>query len=62
VAELPPISVILAEHRTHRLHCAACGAKTTGELPAAIGSSAFGPSLQAALGTLTARNRVSRGG
>ena len=62
VAELPPISVILVEHRTHRLHCAACGAKTTGELPAGIGASAFGPNLQAALVTLTARNRVSRRG
>jgi hypothetical protein len=62
VAELPPISVILVEHRTHRLHCAACGAKTTGGLPAGIGSSAFGPSLQAAVVTLTARNRVSRRG
>jgi hypothetical protein len=62
VAELPPISVILVEHRTHRLHCAACGAKTTGELPAGIAGSAFGPNLQAALVTLTARNRVSRRG
>ncbi len=62
VADLPPISVMLVEHRTHRLHCAACGAKTTGELPAGIGGCAFGPSLQAALVTLTARNRVSRRG
>ena len=37
VAELPPISVILVEHRTHRLRCPDCGAKTTAELPAGIG-------------------------
>ena len=62
VAELPPISVIVVEHRTHRLGCRECGAKTTAELPAGIGASAFGPNLQAALVTLTARNRVSRRG
>ena len=62
VAELPPISVILVEHRTHRLGCHKCGAKTTAELSAGIGGSAFGPNLQAALVTLTARNRVSRRG
>jgi transposase len=60
VAELPPISVIVIEHRTHRVRCQACQAKTTARLPAGIGSSAFGPSLQAAVVTLTARNRVSR--
>jgi transposase len=62
VAELPPISVILVEHRTHRLGCRECGVKTTACLPAVIGGSAFGPNLQAALVTLTARNRISRRG
>ena len=62
VAELPPISVIVVEHRTHRLGCRQCGAKSTADLPAGIGGSAFGPNLQAALVTLTARNRVSRRG
>jgi transposase len=60
VADLPPISVILTEHRTHRLRCPACRAKTIARLPAGIGSSAFGPGLQAAVVTLTARNRISR--
>jgi transposase len=32
VAALPPISVRLVEHRTHRLGCRECGAKTTGGL------------------------------
>jgi len=61
VAELPPICVSLVEHRTHRLACPGCGARTTAQLPAGIRSS-FGPSLQAALVTLTARNRISRRG
>jgi transposase len=62
VAELPPLSVILVEHRTHRLGCRKCGTKTTAALPGGIGGSAFGPNLQAALVTLTARHRISRRG
>ncbi len=62
VAELPPISVMLIEHRTHRLHCPECGARTTAALPAGVGGSAFGPRLRAAVVTLTARNRISRRG
>jgi transposase len=60
VAELPPISVLLVEHRTHRLRCPDCRAETTAALPAGIGGSAFGPRLRAAIVTLTARNRISR--
>ena len=60
--ELPPISVLLIEHRTHRLHCPECGTRTTASLPAGIGGSAFGPRLRAAIVTLTARNRISRRG
>jgi transposase len=62
VAELPPIGVMVVEHRTHRLGCRECGAKTTAGLPAGIAGSAFGPNLQAALVTLTARDRISRRG
>jgi transposase len=62
VAELPPLSVLLIEHRTHRLRCSCCGEKTTAQLPAGIGGSAFGPRLQAAIVTLTARHRISRRG
>ena len=60
VAELPPISVLLVEHRTHRLRCPDCRAETTAALPAEIRGSAFGPRLRAAIVTLTARNRISR--
>jgi transposase len=60
VAELPPIAVIVFEHRTHRLCCPGCKQKTLAALPAWVAGSAFGPALQAAVVTLTARNRVSR--
>jgi transposase len=60
VAELPPIGVLVIEHRTHRLRCPDCRAETTAALPAGIGCSAFGPRLRAAIVTLTARNRISR--
>jgi transposase len=62
VAELPPISVRWIEHRTHQWRCRQCRAKTTARLPDGIGTSAFGPRLQAAVVTLTARHRISRRG
>ena len=62
VAELPPISVVWVEHRTHQLRCPACRARTSARLPAEISGSGFGPRLQAAIVTLTARHRVSRRG
>ena len=62
VCELPPISVILTEHRTHQLRCRHCRARTSARLPDLIGSSPFGPRLQAAVVTLTARHRISRRG
>jgi transposase len=60
VAELPPIAVIFYEHRTHHLRCAGCGKKTAAELPDEVAGSRFGTDLQAAVVTLSARNRVSR--
>jgi transposase len=62
VVELPSISVIVSEHRTHRLRCPACLARTTATLPNGVAGSVFGPRLQAAVVTLTARHRVSRRG
>jgi transposase len=62
VVELPPISVLVVEHRTHRLRCPECQARTTARLPVAVAGSVFGPRLQAAIVTLTARNRISRRG
>jgi len=60
VAELPPTSVIVSEHRTHRLRCPDCRAQTAAELPGELQGSAFGPRLQAAVVTMSARNRISR--
>lgn len=62
IVELPPIGVLMVEHRTRRSRCPECRAETTAELPAGIGFSAFGPRLRAAIVTLTARNRISRRG
>jgi transposase len=62
IAELPPISVIWTEHRTHQLRCRHCRARTSARLPEQISSYAFGPRLEAAIVTLTARHRVSRRG
>jgi transposase len=55
VSELPSIAVVVSEHRTHRLRCPHCRAKTT-----AFWGSAFGPRLEAAVVTMSARNRISR--
>jgi transposase len=60
VAELPPIAVVVTEHRLHRVCCPGCAAQTLAELPAGMPRSAFGPRLQAAVVTLAVRNRVSR--
>ncbi|MCA1698857.1 MAG: IS66 family transposase, partial [Actinobacteria bacterium] len=60
VAELPPVAVVVTEHRTHRLRCPQCKAKTVGVLTAGVAGSAFGSDLRAAVVTMTARNRVSR--
>jgi transposase len=62
VCELPPISVTWTEHRTHQLRCRHCRARTSARLPQEIGGSPFGPVLQAAVVTLTARHRISRRG
>jgi transposase len=62
VCDLPPISVLVTEHRTHQLRCRHCLARTSARLPREICGSAFGPRLQAAVVTLTARHRISRRG
>ncbi len=59
VAELPPITVFYTEHRTQRLRCPECRKRTRAAL-GVVGESAFGPNLQAAVVTLTARNRISQ--
>jgi len=62
IAELPPISVIFTEHRTHQLRCRHCRARTSAALVEEIGTSPFGLRLQAAVVALTAAFRISRSG
>jgi transposase len=60
VAELPPIAILLSEHRLHRLRCPDCGLTARAELPPGVPAGAFGPRLEAAVATLSVRNRLSR--
>jgi transposase len=60
VEELPEIATIVIEHQCQRVRCPGCGAKPRAELPAEIAQSAFGPRFQAAVVTLSVRNRISR--
>jgi transposase len=60
VEELPVMAVHVTEHRCQRVRCPDCGARRTGQLPAEVAASAFGPRLQAAVVTLSVRNRISR--
>jgi transposase len=60
VEELPVISVRVIEHRCQRVRCPDCGERACGKLPREVGQSAFGPRLQAAIATLSVRNRISR--
>lgn len=60
VEELPRLATRVSEQRCMRARCRGCGAERTGELPAELAQSAFGPRLQAAVATLAVRNRGSR--
>ncbi len=60
VEELPAISVKVMEHRSQRVRCPACGEEVRDELPHDVTGSAFGPRYQAAVATLSVRNRISR--
>jgi transposase len=60
VEELPVMRVRVIEHRAQRLCCPDCGTHTRAVLPAEVTQSAFGARLQAAITTLSVRNRISR--
>jgi transposase len=60
VEELPQISTIVVEHQCPRVCCPECGRRQRAELPTEIAGSAFGPRLQAAIATVSVRNRISR--
>jgi transposase len=60
VEELPVMAVTVTEHQCQRVRCPGCAATVSGVLPIEVASSAFGPRLQAAIVTLSVRNRISR--
>ena len=60
VEELPVMAVRVTEHRCQHVRCPGCGARRTGRMPDRVAASAFGPRLQAAVITLSVRNRISR--
>jgi transposase len=60
IEELPPINVRVSEHRAQRVCCPGCGRRTRAALPGEVARSSFGPRIQAAVATLSVRNRVSR--
>jgi len=60
VEELPVMAVRVTEHRAQRVRCPACGERQAAPLPAEVAPSVFGSRLQAAVATLSVRNRVSR--
>jgi transposase len=60
IEELPAMSAIVIEHRAQRVRCPQCGGRARAEFPDEVTGSAFGPRMQAALVTLSVRNRVSR--
>jgi transposase len=60
VEELPPIMVRVIEHHAQRLRCPDCGRRACAQLPEQVAGSCFGARLQAAVSTLSIRNRVSR--
>jgi len=60
VEELPAVTVTVTEHRAQRVRCPGCGRRRRAKLPREVAASAFGPRLQAAIATLSVRNRISR--
>lgn len=59
VEELPSINVRVVEHHAQRVCCPECGERTRAALPEEVARSCFGPRLEAAVATLSVRNRVS---
>ena len=60
IEELPQLTASVIEHRAQRLRCVRCGRSVKATLPDEVIRSAFGPRLQAAIATLSIRNRISR--
>jgi transposase len=52
VIESPPITLLVIEHRLHRLVCPCCSTSTCATLPADVEASHYGPRLSALVGLL----------
>ena len=59
VTKLPQASAIVTEYRVHKKQCASCGHATSAVLPSEISGSSFGPRLEATVGLLAGRYRMS---
>lgn len=59
VVEVPPLSAIVTEYRSHALECSACGTVTRQPVPA-YASSAFGDRLGALASLLVGKYRLSK--
>ena len=59
VSEVPPLSAIVTEYRSHALECRACGTVTRRPVPAHAGS-AFGERLGALASLLVGKSRLSK--
>lgn len=60
VTELPPVRATITEHRLYRVRCPHCRQETRATLPTDVPAGACGPRLQATVGTLSGRYRLSR--
>ena len=60
ITELPSVHAEVTEHRSVRLACPGCGARTRAALPAAVEGHCVGPRLAAWVAMLTGSLRLSR--
>ena len=60
VAELPPVVVVITEHRALACRCGRCGARSRGQIPPDVRASVTGPRLSAAIGLLGASMKGSK--
>jgi hypothetical protein len=60
VEELPPITVTVTEHRCQPVRCPGAVGAGGHSCPREVAASSFGPRLQAAVATMSVRNRISR--
>jgi regulator of replication initiation timing len=47
VVEIPPVQLLIDEHRLHWSECSECGGRTRAELPEGVSSEGYGPRLTA---------------